>query len=80
MTLTKCPFCSALLVKGYIKTTGEVLAWTPDNVSKNMLSTRGHVQKEEMKLGEYSFLKGGKVDAYKCSVCNKIIIDAKPKE
>lgn len=71
----KCPYCQEELIHGYIKTNREVITWSPDSKQKPMFTTLWHVYENEIKLGEYGFFKGGKVSAYRCSKCNKIIID-----
>lgn len=76
----KCPYCSDELIHGYIKTNGEVIAWSPDCKKKSIFTSRWHVYENEIKLGKYSFHKGGKVSAFKCNRCNKIIIDIGSEE
>lgn len=46
---------------------------------KSIFMSRWHVYNDEIKLGEYSFIRGGKVSAFKCNKCKKIIIDINQK-
>lgn len=75
MSIKKCPVCSNPLVQGYIKTNGEVIAWSPESKRKSIFTSCWRVYENEIKLGEYSFFKGGKVKAYRCDICHKIFID-----
>lgn len=75
MSQKNCPYCSREMVLGYIKTSGEVLTWSENSDMKPIFSTRSHVGKDEIKLGDYTFFKGDKVKAFKCSSCKKIIMD-----
>ena len=74
MKIEKCPYCSGQLIHGYITTNGEVLTWSPDS-KKSIFTSRWHVGENEIKLGTYSYFKGGRVDAFKCDICHIIIID-----
>lgn len=76
----KCPICSGKLIHGYIKTKGEIITWSPNPKRKPLLTHRWQVYEDEIKLCKYNYLKGGKVDAYKCDNCNKIIIDIEQKK
>ncbi len=73
----ECPYCSKNLIKGYIKTGGEVITWSSDPKRKPILSSRWKVFENEVKLGTYHYFKGGRVCAYRCENCEKIIIDTK---
>jgi len=59
---------------GFIKAGGERLSWTP--LGEKQGWTRWSVSPNGVKLGNYSFFKGDKVNASYCMVCRKIIIDA----
>lgn len=80
MIREKCPFCSKELIHGYIKTAGEVIVWSPNEKKHSLFKSRYHVKDGDIRLGEYSFCKGGKVSAFKCNQCNKIIIDINSDE
>ncbi|MEG0367352.1 MAG: PF20097 family protein [Coprobacillus sp.] len=71
----KCPYCHQELIKGHIQTRGEVIKWLPEEKREPILESRWSVADNEIKLGEYGFIKGGDVEAYCCSHCHKIIID-----
>ena len=73
----ECPYCSNKLIKGYIKTNGEVITWSCDPKRKPRFTFRWQVYDNEIKLGTYHFVKGGRVCAYRCENCEKIIIDTK---
>ena len=76
MNIKKCPFCSQPLTIGYIKTRGEVISWSPNKKAKSCFSTHWTVEENDIKLGTFSYLKyGGRVKAYRCNSCKKIIID-----
>lgn len=71
-----CPFCNQPLSIGYIKTRGEVISWSFNKKKKSIFSSRWTVEENDVKLGTFSFLKdGGRVKAYRCDKCKKILID-----
>jgi len=80
MVIKKCPFCSQDLIQGYVKTKGEIITWSPNKERKPLFAPRWHIGENEIKLGEYSFFEGGRVSAFKCDKCNKIIIDIHSEE
>lgn len=76
MNQKNCPFCNQPLSIGYIKTRGEVISWSPNKKKKSLFSSRWTIEGNDVKLGMFSFLKyGGRVKAYRCNHCKKIIID-----
>lgn len=71
-----CQFCNLPLSIGYIKTRGEVISWSSNKKKKSIFSSRWTVEENDIKLGTFSFLKdGGRVKAYRCNKCQKILID-----
>lgn len=79
MSIKKCPFFHRALELVYIKSNGEVITWSPNPKKKSIFTIRWHVYENEIKLALYSLIKGAKVEAYKCGICNKIIIDIDDK-
>lgn len=75
MEMKECPICHGRLIHGYIKTSGEVITWSPNFKKKSIFATRWQVDEDELCLGKFRFWKGAKVDAYKCDKCKKVIID-----
>ncbi|MBM6841351.1 hypothetical protein H6A03_07330 [[Clostridium] spiroforme] len=76
MKTSYCPFCNKPLLIGYIKTGGEVITWSPNKKRKSIFSSRWKVEDNDIKLGTFRFFKdGGRVKAYRCEHCKKIIID-----
>ena len=69
--MTNCPFCNALMEKGYIEQTHIFypLRWTPVKQERGFfVSNKGTVKLT-------SLASGGQVAAYRCEACRKIIID-----
>ena len=71
----ECPYCQRELIKGHISTNGEVIKWMPEDRKMPLIEFRGTVNDDEIQLGSYGFFKGGNVEAYCCSDCQKVIID-----
>ena len=65
MKFDKCPYCSGKLIHGYIKTRGEALTWSTDSKIPVF---------QDVKLGNFRYFKGDKIDAYRCDTCHVIII------
>lgn len=40
------------------------------------MTDKWHIGKDDIKLGNFSYFKGDKIDAYKCNICHVIIIDS----
>ncbi len=68
-----CPYCNCEMSRGFIRAYGEILTWTPENETKPF--TRWGISENGIKLGKYSFFKGGIVNAFYCCNCKKAIID-----
>lgn len=75
MTNKKCPYCNQKLRRGYIKSRGEVLAWSPNPKQKSIFSSRWHTEKEDIVLSDFHMFSGCKVSTLMCENCKKIIID-----
>ncbi len=69
--MTNCPFCNALMEKGYIDQTHIFypLRWSPVERESGFFVS----SKRAVKLT--SSMRGGRVAAYRCEACRKIIID-----
>lgn len=71
-----CPFCKKTLTVGYLKTNGEVLSWSEKYKRKSLFNSRWTAEGGDIKLGNFKFFKGGgRVKAYRCDTCKKIIIN-----
>ena len=68
MKFDKCPYCSGKLIHGYIKTRGEALTWSTDSKIP-VFPDRWHYLQEDVKLGNFHYFKGDKIDAYRCDTC-----------
>lgn len=42
----------------------------------SLMTNKWHIGEDDIKLGDFSYYKGDKIDAYKCNTCNIIIINA----
>lgn len=82
MIKDKCPYCSGKLIHGYIKTRGEAITWSENPDKLSVMTNLWHAGEDDTKLGDFSYFKGDRIDAYKCNECNIIIIDAnkEPKQ
>ena len=40
------------------------------------MTNKWHIGEDDIKLGDFNYFKGDKIDAYKCNTCNIIIINA----
>lgn len=40
------------------------------------MTNKWHIGEDDIKLGDFNYFKGDKIDAYKCNACNIIIINA----
>lgn len=76
MKFDKCPYCAGELIHGYIKTRGEALTWSPNPDKLSIMTDKWHIGKDDIKLGDFSYFKGDKIDAYKCNICHITIIDS----
>lgn len=76
MIINRCPYCSGKLIHGYIKTRGKALTWSPNPEKLPFMTNKWHIGEDDIKLGDFSYYKGDKIDAYKCNTCNIIIINA----
>lgn len=80
MEFDKCPYCSGKSIHGYIKTRGEALTWSTDSKIP-VFPDCWHYLQEDVKLGNFRYFKGDKIDAYRCDTCHVIIIaDNKEKK
>lgn len=71
-----CPYCGKLMIKGYIKISSGVLAWTPDGVRKSIfLRGKSNLKKGEVLLADFTLFTEAKAIAYRCPECKKVIID-----
>ena len=69
----RCPYCSGKLIHGYIKTRDEALTWSTDSKIP-VFPDSWHYLQEDVKLGNFRYFKGDKIDAYRCDTCHVIII------
>ena len=70
-----CPYCDNEMEKGYINNPRTQLVWKKND---DFLDFRfaWTVKKGEVNLGgKYGFLTGAVAIAYKCEICEKVIID-----
>lgn len=54
----------------------EALTWSPNPEKLPFMTNKWHIGEDDIKLGDFSYYKGDKIDAYKCNTCNIIIINA----
>lgn len=73
MKFDRCPYCSGKLIHGYIKTRGEALTWSTDPKIP-VFPDCWHYLQEDVKLGNFRYFKGDKINAYRCDTCHVIII------
>ena len=59
-----------------LKQKGEALTWSPNPEKLPFMTNKWHIGEDDIKLGDFSYYKGDKIDAYKCNTCNIIIINA----
>lgn len=72
MEFDKCPYCSGKLIHGYIKTRGEALTWSTDSKIPVFLDSWHYLQ-EDVKLGNFRYFKGDKIDAFRCDSLCKVL-------
>lgn len=70
-----CPSCQREMELGYIRSHGEVIAWTPEDEKDPCL--RWQTSKNAIRLGDYLYVTGCKVTAYHCKYCGFVLIKTK---
>ena len=71
----ECPYCSEELKKGFIKTYGENIAWTPDGEVHPRI--RWERSKNSVEIAHFNVLNGACSEAYYCPKCRCVIIKIK---
>jgi hypothetical protein len=62
--------------EGYIQVPQVRLAWSPKKKIKSMFARIAwQLDSDEIPLGTYSWFKGSKVIAHRCSTCKTVIIN-----
>lgn len=72
----KCPYCNEEMESGYIKSS-HFIHWGKEK-ELGLLLDDIKLSPNGLKEGIKSFFEGHFVEAYRCSGCNKIIIELEP--
>ncbi len=68
----KCPCCEKEMRKGFFRNSDQPVQWIPENSKPSIFKTG--VAEGAVVLGDKSFWKGYRADAYYCPTCRFVIV------
>ena len=70
-----CPCCEREMHKGYLRNSDQPVQWIPDDSKPSIFKTG--VAESAVVLGDNSFWKGYRAEAYYCPCCRFVIVPVK---
>lgn len=71
----KCPYCGREMRKGYFHASDQPIQWIPEGTKPSIWKMG--VAEGAVQMGDESFWKGYRADAFYCAACKTVIIPVK---